>query len=1129
MASQSFRVKKGLEVGVGGTIITTTEDGNVGLGTTNPTAKLQVSGDIKIDDGGTYSTTIQSQTPTADRVITYPDKTGTIALVAGSSGQVTYNLAGINTGDSNFTYDATSGLTLGKPLTVTDNVNISGIGTIATLDTTTGTIDYLSNTNLNTSGIGTIATLDTTTGTIDYLSNTNLNTSGIATIANLRVGIGYTVLPFSDAIGYGLNVREFGATGDGVTDDRTFIQAGINSARATGKPLIFPPGQYRLGTRGLSISGDVKLIGAGGTITWGVQDPLFALGAIIGLSGVNSNIIIDGLKFESNDNNQAFNSWFNSGSLGRFELRNCEFRSGAGTTVPNLLETGDSDIEETKLTNCYFFNTGNIWRTNYSTGTHKSVTIEGCTFDESPVIGMNSPSGYVRGVVISNNQIKNISSPIQSDGGDYVSIVGNVFENVGVVYLPEQFAKRVVISDNMCVDVGQLIKGWSQSGNFVITNNSIIGRKLRFNQRFGVNDYDTTTVGTAVTVPWNVNSYPGELKVYRSTPLNGGVDEYLMSPYSYTFTSSGSGTSGISTITFFGKSYSLTTFKVEQYLMQGSAVVADDYDSYNNGVQGGIIANNFIEGFDVAFDLETSKYTWTIENNRIRNCNVAFRIFGDGQYKTPVLGNNNTLSGVTTAVLGDSPIEIGKLNYEDVRDFYIDVPFSADNIPNLVNVNDWDTNIRGFSCPGISANRTIVSNRTGTLASSGVSTITGISTSNIVTGLVVSGNDVSSGIITAFGSTTQTLSNPSSTVVISVGAGSITVNRPFTNVGIATTTFTFTAIEPNRIQSADNQIQILPSLPYHMVGKLKVRTTEITSGQSQFFGEYDIRYDGTTFIYQILRKYGTGAYNGGVGFTPNFGFSDDLYISNGKLYFQAYNNGSTSYAEINFDFDGDLIYRASSNSKSFYGEQFVNFSNTYSYDQGATGYSLATIPSAFDVIVTCNGNNGPVMLLLPPPVPGRKVTVINRSTSAWTSIRTFNRTNHKILGLIPRGTVSTSTFTATAGQTTFSTSYDVGYIDVYVNGVRLTSGEYTATNGTSIVLSTSCFGGEKVDIKKIEKEQIKTTDSTIGIGNDPISYNPDYANIQLLAISYNRWQVISSFPSLTRDRTGWVFSSWDTV
>ena len=55
-------------------------------------------------------------------------------------------------------------------------------------------------------------------------------------------------------------------------------------------------------------------------------------------------------------------------------------------------------------------------------------------------------------------------------------------------------------------------------------------------------------------------------------------------------------------------------------------------------------------------------------------------------------------------------------------------------------------------------------------------------------------------------------------------------------------------------------------------------------------------------------------------------------------------------------------------------------------------------------------------------------------------------------------------FTATSGQTSFTVSYTVGFVDVYVNGVRLTTSEYTATNGTSIVLSEACFGGEAVDI-----------------------------------------------------------------
>ena len=59
---------------------------------------LDVSGDINLDDGGTYETTVQVVTPTANRTISFPDATGTVALVAGSSGQVTYNNAGAQAG-----------------------------------------------------------------------------------------------------------------------------------------------------------------------------------------------------------------------------------------------------------------------------------------------------------------------------------------------------------------------------------------------------------------------------------------------------------------------------------------------------------------------------------------------------------------------------------------------------------------------------------------------------------------------------------------------------------------------------------------------------------------------------------------------------------------------------------------------------------------------------------------------------------------------------------------------------------------------------------------------------------------------------------------------------------------------
>jgi hypothetical protein len=70
--------------------------------------ELEINGDITLDDGGTYTTTVQPVTPTANRTISFPNATGTLALVAGSSGQVIYNDAGAQAG-GNLGYDKTAG------------------------------------------------------------------------------------------------------------------------------------------------------------------------------------------------------------------------------------------------------------------------------------------------------------------------------------------------------------------------------------------------------------------------------------------------------------------------------------------------------------------------------------------------------------------------------------------------------------------------------------------------------------------------------------------------------------------------------------------------------------------------------------------------------------------------------------------------------------------------------------------------------------------------------------------------------------------------------------------------------------------------------------------------------------
>ena len=69
---------------------------------------------------------------------------------------------------------------------------------------------------------------------------------------------------------------------------------------------------------------------------------------------------------------------------------------------------------------------------------------------------------------------------------------------------------------------------------------------------------------------------------------------------------------------------------------------------------------------------------------------------------------------------------------------------------------------------------------------------------------------------------------------------------------------------------------------------------------------------------------------------------------------------------------------------------------------------------------------------------------------------------------ISKGTTRTEfVFTATAGQTTFSTAddssslaYAVGKIDVFLNGIRLAPADFTATNGTSVVLASGASASD---------------------------------------------------------------------
>ena len=66
---------------------------------------------------------------------------------------------------------------------------------------------------------------------------------------------------------------------------------------------------------------------------------------------------------------------------------------------------------------------------------------------------------------------------------------------------------------------------------------------------------------------------------------------------------------------------------------------------------------------------------------------------------------------------------------------------------------------------------------------------------------------------------------------------------------------------------------------------------------------------------------------------------------------------------------------------------------------------------------------------------------------------------------VPQATQSRDSFTATSGQTTFATGgYTPNFLDVYLNGVKLASADYTATNGSDVVLASGAATGDILEV-----------------------------------------------------------------
>ena len=95
-----------------------------------------------------------------------------------------------------------------------------------------------------------------------------------------------------------LNVREFGATGSGITDDTTAIQSAINAA-GTGDAIIFPNGTYLV--TGLAVTRRITLMGWGGATLRANNSTRGT--TLLAISAAADEALVTGLRFAGNDLN----------------------------------------------------------------------------------------------------------------------------------------------------------------------------------------------------------------------------------------------------------------------------------------------------------------------------------------------------------------------------------------------------------------------------------------------------------------------------------------------------------------------------------------------------------------------------------------------------------------------------------------------------------------------------------------------------------------------------------------------------------------------------------------------------------------------------------------------------------
>lgn len=278
------------------------------------------------------------------------------------------------------------------------------------------------------------------------------------------------------------NVKQYGAKGDGTTDDTAAIQAAINAVPASGGTVLFPPGIYIVAptrTRCIAIKSNLRLSGTGAASVLKIKNGTGDWHRLLSprdLGMTVDNVIIEDLSFDSNIINNpssnltekvdaTYQAFILVYAGHHIQVRRCRFAPCSGVWAVAL--NGET-IRDCAVTDCYFHFVMRDGNPDYD---NAMIYIEGTTY------------------TLSGNRFETAITPgrggrtcMEAHGGS-AAVFGNTsvgFQtglNIAGSYFAGGLSGDVICRDNTFTDALQAILLWPIAPNILknvtVTNNTI--------------------------------------------------------------------------------------------------------------------------------------------------------------------------------------------------------------------------------------------------------------------------------------------------------------------------------------------------------------------------------------------------------------------------------------------------------------------------------------------------------------------------------------------------------------------------------------------------------------------------------------------------------------------------------